>query len=146
MKIYFDTCGLNRPLDDKTQLRIALEAEAVLAVLSLCNSGTSRLVSSEILELETSRNQNSQRRTYIFETLAMAGERILVTDEIRNRAKELEKFGLKTFDALHLACAEVGEVDYFCTCDDRFLRKAKSLKQLKLKVVSPLELAEGILI
>lgn len=146
MKIYFDTCGLNRPLDDKTQPRIALEAEAVLAVLSLCNSGASSLVSSEILELETSRNRNSKRRTYIFETLAMAEERILVTDEIGNRAKELEQFGLKTFDAVHLACAEAGEVDYFCTCDDRFLRKAKSLKQLKLKVVSPLELAEEILV
>ena len=146
MKIYFDTCGLNRPLDDKTQPRIALEAEAVLAVLSFCTAGASSLVSSQILEFETSRNRNSKRRTYVFETLAMAEERILVTDEIRNRAKELEKFGLKTFDALHLACAEVGEVDYFCTCDDRFLRKAKSLKQLKLKVVSPLELAEEILI
>ena len=146
MKIYFDTCGLNRPLDDKTQPRIALEAEAVLAVLSFCNFGASSLVSSEILEIETSRNRNSQRRTYIFETLAMAEERILVTDEIRNRAKELEKCGLKTFDALHLACAEAGEVDHFCTCDDRFLRKAKSLEQLKLKIVSPLELAEEILI
>lgn len=146
MKIYFDTCGLNRPLDDKTQPRIALEAEAVLAVLSFCNFGASSLVTSEILEFETSRNRNSQRRTYVFETLAMAEERILVTDEIRNRAKELEKIGLKTFDALHLACAEAGEVDYFCTCDDRFLKKAKLLKQLKLKIVSPLELAEEILI
>ena len=32
MLLYLDLCSLQRPLDDKTQLRIALEAEAVLVV------------------------------------------------------------------------------------------------------------------
>ena len=30
MKIYFDSCSLQRPLDDKSQILIALEADAVL--------------------------------------------------------------------------------------------------------------------
>ena len=30
MKIYFDSCSLQRPLDYKSQFLIALEAEAVL--------------------------------------------------------------------------------------------------------------------
>jgi len=30
MKIYFDSCSLQRPLDDQSQILIALEAEAVL--------------------------------------------------------------------------------------------------------------------
>lgn len=33
MKIYLDTCCFHRPLGDRTQLRIRLEAEAVLGIL-----------------------------------------------------------------------------------------------------------------
>ena len=33
MRIYFDTCILNRPLDNRSQLRVALEAEAILGIL-----------------------------------------------------------------------------------------------------------------
>ena len=47
---------------------------------------------------------------------------------------------MKPLDALHLAFASASKVDYFCTCDDKFLRKAKSLEGLKIKVVSPTEL------
>ena len=39
MLLYLDMCSLQRPLDDKTQLRIALEAEAVLGILALCQAG-----------------------------------------------------------------------------------------------------------
>ena len=39
MKFYLDTCSLQRPLDDKSQLRIQLEAEAILAILMLCKDG-----------------------------------------------------------------------------------------------------------
>jgi len=33
MKLYLDTCCLQRPLDDQRQARIRLEAEAILALL-----------------------------------------------------------------------------------------------------------------
>ena len=36
MKIYLDTCSLQRPLDNKTQLRVMVESEAVLGLLALC--------------------------------------------------------------------------------------------------------------
>ena len=35
MRIYLDTCSLQRPLDDRSQLRIRQEAEAILYVLEL---------------------------------------------------------------------------------------------------------------
>ncbi len=62
MKIYFDMCSLQRPFDDKSQLRVLVEAEA----------------------------------------------------------------------------------DFFCTCDDRFLKKARSLNTAPTKVLSPLELVSEI--
>ncbi len=43
-------------------------------------------------------------------------------------------------DALHLASAIMTEADYFCTCDDRLLRKAKSFDTISTSVVSPTEL------
>ena len=49
MRVYLDTCSLQRPLDDKTHARIALEAEAVLAILALCEHGSLTLISSDII-------------------------------------------------------------------------------------------------
>lgn len=39
MKIYLDTCSLQRPLDSRNQVRIIVEAEAILGILSLFESG-----------------------------------------------------------------------------------------------------------
>lgn len=48
--------------------------------------------------------------------------------------------GIKPRDALHLASAVEATADYFCTCDDRFLKRAKTADTLQPKVVFPLEL------
>jgi hypothetical protein len=45
---------------------------------------------------------------------------------------------------LHLATAEEAHADYFCTCDDRFLKKAKALEDMTIQVVSPLALIEEL--
>jgi predicted nucleic acid-binding protein len=54
-------------------------------------------------------------------------------------AKKLEAMGLKPLDALHLAFASASKVDYFCTCDDKFLKKAKSFDGLNIRAASPVE-------
>lgn len=144
MKIYFDTCSLHRPLDEKSQLRIALEAEAILGALSFCEAGTASLVSSEILLLENGRDPHPQGKTFVASVLEQATDFIAVNDDIRQRAQELQQRGFKAFDALHLACAEAGKVQYFCTCDDRLLKKSRRQSDLSVKVLSPLELANEI--
>ena len=145
MKVYFDTCSLHRPLDNKKQLRIALEAEAILGMLAMCEVGIMDLVSSEVLLLEVDRNQQPQKRAYVSSILEQAQIVITVNDEIEQRARVLEKRGFKAFDALHIASAEAGSVDYFCTCDDRVLKKTGLRKDLFVKIVSPLELANEVL-
>ena len=144
MKIDFDTCSLHRPLDNKGQLRIALEAEAVLGVLAMCEEGSLTLVTSEVLSLEVDRNPQPQKTAYVSSILNRAHIVVAVDDQIEQRAKELEQRGFKAFDALHLASAEAGGVDYFCTCDDRVLRKSRQQTDLTVKVVSPLELANEV--
>ncbi len=145
MKIYMDTCSLQRPLDDKLQPRIALEAEAVLAVLALFDTGALTLVSSDVLNYEVNRNPHPQRHAFVSEILARTTEAILLSDTIEERAIEFQRRGFKTYDALHLASAESETVDYFCTCDDRFLRRAKAQTDITLKIVSPLELIQEII-
>ncbi|NJN83263.1 MAG: type II toxin-antitoxin system VapC family toxin [Caldilineaceae bacterium] len=144
MRIYLDNCCLQRPFDDKSQLRILLEAEAVLAVLALYEAGSVEIVSSEALKEELDRNRDPQRKAYVEEILNSAESFVEVDNAIAQRAKALAASGFKGIDALHLACAEAALVDYFCSCDDRLLRRAKSLLAPKVKIVSLLELAEEI--
>jgi predicted nucleic acid-binding protein len=48
--------------------------------------------------------------------------------------------GFRTYDALHLACAEQAMVDIFLTTDDRMLRIAtRHNAQLKVRVANPLD-------
>lgn len=145
MRIYLDTCSINRPLDDKSQSRIALEAEAILSVLSACDSGVHILVSSDILRYEISRNPYPQRQALASEIISRAGEYIPLTEVIRQRAKEMQQDGFKALDALHLASAENGSVDCFCTCDDRLYKRATDRTDLSVRVLTPLELAQEIL-
>jgi predicted nucleic acid-binding protein len=53
------------------------------------------------------------------------------------QTNEFEKQGLQAFDALHLACAE-GNADIFLTVDDKFLNKARTFQDIKVKASSPL--------
>ena len=140
MRIYLDCCSLQRPFDDKSQPRIAVEAEAVLVILALCESDCLKLISSDALLFEIGRIPERDRKDDALAILKIAEETIELTIEIEALAGKLGASGLKPLDALHLAFASASKVDYFCTCDDKFLRKAKSLEGLKIKVVSPTEL------
>jgi predicted nucleic acid-binding protein len=144
MRVYLDTCSIQRPLDSKTQIRIILEAEAVLGIIDLCETGQIELVSSEALIFEMQRNPHPVRRDFGLEVLSKATAFVVLNEQIEKQAKEFGKIGVKALDALHLASAETAEVEYFCTCDDKFLNKAKTIGDLKTQVVSPVELIEAI--
>ncbi|HEX6899385.1 MAG TPA: PIN domain-containing protein [Thermoanaerobaculia bacterium] len=144
MRIYLDTCSLQRPLDDKSQLRIRLEAEAIMIVLDLVKIGQLQLVSSDTLVFEISRNPYPARQDFGLETIAGASTYVLLSREVKERAQELSQKGIDTLDSLHLASAESGKAEFFCTCDDVFLNKARREVMKGTKVVSPLELAEEI--
>lgn len=144
MKVYLDTCSLQRPLDSKTQIRIILEAEAVLGIIGLCEAGQLNLVSSEVLVFEVKQNSKIIRREFGLEVLSKATSFVDLDEEIEKRAKALNEFGIKPLDALHLASAEAIEADYFCTCDDKFLKSAQKVENLKTTVVSPIELIEEV--
>jgi predicted nucleic acid-binding protein len=99
-----------------------------------------KLISSDALLFEIGRIPEQDRKDDALAILKIAEKTIELTIEIEALAGKLGASGLKPLDALHLAFASASKVDYFCTCDDKFLRKAKSLEGLKIKVVSPTEL------
>lgn len=140
MKIYLDCCSIQRPFDDRSQPRIAVEAEAILVVLALCESNQLELISSDALLLEIDQIPDPIRKEDAMEIISLAEQTVELTSEIEILAREFGVSGIKTLDALHLAFASFSRVDYFCTCDDKFIRKAKSLGNLNTKVVSPTEL------
>ncbi|HZF38148.1 MAG TPA: hypothetical protein VE715_04960 [Blastocatellia bacterium] len=74
MKVYLDTCSLQRPLDDQTQMRIRLETEAVLGIIALIENDDLELVSSEVLLFESRRNVDATRREFAMEVLAKANQ------------------------------------------------------------------------
>jgi hypothetical protein len=98
------------------------------------------LLSSEALLFEIERNPNLTRQEYALEALSKATSFVLLEPPVEERARELSRLGFKSLDALHLASAEAGRADYLCTCDDRFLKRARGIKRLGTKVVSPIEL------
>jgi hypothetical protein len=123
LRIYLDTSVYNRPFDNQTQPRIWLETLAFGVILQMIEAGDVDLVSSSVLEYENSRNPFPWRRSWVTHCNELAKLHQSVNVEIKQRAEELEQDGLKAMDALHVACAEGTESDYFLTCNDRIIQR-----------------------
>ncbi len=139
-----DVCCFNRPFDDQTQNRIRIESEAALTILSRCQEDW-KLVRSEIIDYEISKIPDDERRKKVEILASISKEKLMVDEDIVNRAMELENIGFKPVDALHLACAEKS-ADVILTTDDDIVKKAKN-PSVKVDVENPLrwltEVLEG---
>lgn len=140
MRIYLDNCCLQRPLDNQTHPRIRVETEAVFVVLAMVQAGDVSLCSSDALLFEISRIPDETRRAESLSMLSLATEELWVTDEVEALAASFEQQGLRSMDAVHLALASMGKVDFFCTCDDQLFRKARKLAGLGCQVMTLLNL------
>ena len=144
MKIYLDLCAIQRPLDTPDHVRIILESEAVLGIIAYCDNGQIELLSSEALLYEGEQSSLPTRKEHTLAILEKAKSIINVAKKETLRAEKIMSFGLKPLDALHLALAETGKADYFCTCDDKLLRNAKKVEDLMVKVINPVDLIQEI--
>lgn len=144
MRVYLDSCTIQRPLDTFTVLRNKLEAEAVLGIIGYCDTGVLTLVSSEMLVFEMEQNVQAVRKEHAQTGLTKAGVFISLNARVEQRAATFVRRGIKPMDAVHVALAEVAVADYFCSCDDRLLRKLKRMKDMRVKPVTPLELIEEL--
>jgi predicted nucleic acid-binding protein len=136
MKIYFDVCCLNRPFDDLAQDRVYLESDAILTVLSRCESGEWEFVSSEIVDLEISKITNTEKLKKVRALSSVSKERIVLSGKAQERARFFQQNGIKVMDSLHLAIAETRRVDVFLTTDDALLRIADRI-DINILVANP---------
>jgi predicted nucleic acid-binding protein len=130
--------------DDQSQLRVALEAEAVLQVIQLTEQGRVELLASEMLLVETEQNPNPRRRRFATEVLGLASDIVEVDSEIESRARAYNKAGIGPADALHLASAVEAGADVLCTTDDQFLRRSREVDTGSTRVLPPIELIDHI--
>ena len=137
IRIYLDNCVFNRPFDDQTSIRIKLETEAKLYIQNKIFKNVIELVWSYILEYENEQNPFIERREAIKEWKNLAVLDIEENEIILKRAKKLVTIGLKSKDALHIACAIEGKAEYFLTTDDKILKKGKHIKEIK--IIDPIE-------
>lgn len=123
MRIYMDNCCFNRPFDNQGQVRIRLETEAKLHIQERVVAGEIDLVWSYILDYENAANPFEERRAAISSWRARSVADVSETPTIIDNAKWLTTIGLRSKDALHVACAVEAGCDYFVTTDDNLLRK-----------------------
>lgn len=94
-------CSLQRPLDSKTQTRIAVEAEAILSIIAMIESVQLELVSSQALTFEAEQITLPIRKSYVSEILSKA-TLFIPTQQIEKEARVFVSEGIKPLDALHL--------------------------------------------
>lgn len=99
---------------------------------------------SSALLLEHRRDKHELRRALTGNVLALASEVVSMDASVASRAELYRRMGLEQMDAAHLACVVECGVDFFCTCDDRLLRRAKRVDTGLTRPVTLLELLEEV--
>jgi predicted nucleic acid-binding protein len=119
-------------------MRIRLEAEAVLFIQGKIAAHEIEMAWSYIIDYENSLNPFDEKQSAINDLKIFAAKDTDETANILKNAFLIQKLGLKTFDALHIACALETRCDYFLTTDDSILKKLGGFD--KIKVINPIEL------
>jgi predicted nucleic acid-binding protein len=125
VKIYLDACCLSRLTDDQSQPRVSGEAKAVEKILRMVRQEFVIWISSSVLSLEISRNPDTERRRGAEALLTFAHEIFIPDSATADLAQRIERLGITSFDALHLASADQSGADVFLTTDDNLLRRAR---------------------
>jgi len=139
-RVYLDNCVLNRPFDDQSQERIRLETEAIILVLARLERKEWTWLGSQVLELEIDKMPDTEQQSRLRHMMEFISLTVEIGEKELARAGEIQRLGFAGFDAVHLACAEIGKADVFLTTDDRLLKLAKRLaRKLRVKVENPLD-------
>jgi len=133
MRIYLDNCCYNRPFDEHSIPNNREEADAVISILEDFLAGKHTLVWSFILEREAYYNSSALKLLNAIRWRNLADVYCFPSDEIKAMAIEIMKHGIKTNDALHIACAITKNCDCFITTDKKLLNKKVS----GIKIINP---------
>lgn len=138
MLVYLDNCCFNRPFDDQSSLRIALESQAKLYIQAMIVRGDIQLATSYMSIYENGQNPFEDRRnatTNFVNTYSAIHISAEMASTIQRKAESIMRTGVKTKDAYHLACAFEAECTHFISTDDRLLK----YKTPKLLLMNPVD-------
>ena len=123
IRIYLDNCVYNRPFDDLTKIKIALEADAKRYIQRLVIERKIELVYSFVSRFENSKSPypHNQKSIDMFFINAAVYIDHTYGSAVRRRAEGIMNTGVKTKDAYHIACALESKSRYFITVDNRLL-------------------------
>lgn len=141
MRIYLDNCTLNRPFDDHAVVKNYLEAQAKYEIQGKIKNGELHLVWSYILSYENSVNPFLEVRYQIEGWKQYAVEEIIEIPYIVQLSTHFQEMGVKSKDALHIACAIQGKCRSFITTDKGILKKSTFIDGIE--VVSPLQFIDS---
>jgi predicted nucleic acid-binding protein len=114
-----------------------MECEAILSIIDNCGTSDWSYFSSDALLDEIIEITDNDKREKVMLLYRAAAEHIGFTEAIFSRAKELEQWGIKSYDALHVAGAEAAKADVLLTTDRRLINAAKRIG-IHIPVLSPL--------
>jgi predicted nucleic acid-binding protein len=145
LRVYLNTSALNRPFDDLSRDRVRLEAEAVAVLLTAIERHAIERITSEYLEFEVTQIPDPERRHRVASLVALAAATVPVSQPLANRARELERQGLRGLDALHVAGAESARCDCLLTTDDRMVRRAtRAGDAVRVAILTPMRAVEAL--
>jgi len=90
------------------------------------------LVWSAVLDLENSKNPYLEHLQAISRWRTLASNHVMAGPDVLKMAQALMTHGVHAFDALHVASAVVGKAELFITTDDRLLKRARHLQDIKV--------------
>ena len=138
MRVYLDNCCYNRPFDIQDEKRVFLETQAKMYIQSLVRLNLLELASSYMLVYENKNNPHEVRRNSI-DLFLSENVSVFVSNEqeakINSMAAPIMKTGIKTKDAIHVACAIYSDCDYFITTDKRLLKYSDN----RIKLINPID-------
>ena len=90
---------------------IHLESEAIMIIMNKLYKSEWEWIGSEVLEIENI--PNIEKKHYLTKIMNFFHESLIIENYDLERGKQLEEVGFKPFDAMHIACAERGNVNIF---------------------------------
>ena len=131
-------CCFNRPYDDQSQLKVAMEALSKIHIQYGIRQGKYELAGSYMLDYECSNIPNPVRKKAIQDFIKQyvaVYVGVQRSDIIGSKAEEIMRTGIKEKDAVHVASAIFAKCDYFISTDLRLLK----YKSEEIKMVNPIQ-------
>jgi len=135
MRIYLDHCAFNRPFDDQSNIKNQLETSAKLYIQDQIKQEKYDLVWSYMSDFENNNNPNIENKKSIQLWEDIAKFKCKSSDNILKYGQKFVQKGIRTNDALHIACAVESKCEYFITTDTGLVNK----KINEIQIINPID-------